>query len=61
MWGWIAFGALSLASTALPYIFPTPAPEPKPTTSDKLLQISLALGIAISAFTLWQYLKKGRL
>lgn len=68
MWGWAFFGIVSLAGIVAPYVLPAP-PAPPPVSDPKqdaenqtqndLLKISLILGIAVSAFTVYGYIRKG--
>jgi hypothetical protein len=68
MWGWLFLGATSLAGIVAPYILPappapTPVSDPKQdaetSTQNTLLKISLILGIAVSAFAVVGYIRKG--
>lgn len=55
MWGWIALTGVSILGI-LPSFLKSDAPKPP---DDQLFRLSLLLGIAVSAFTLYSYIRKG--
>ena len=57
----LGWGAIIVASifgpAAVEKVWPSPPPEQPASLTDQLFRISLILGIAVSGFTLYSYLK----